>query len=153
MKKAYYVYSIFEKLNFTAGLKAFAVLLVFSLCCSDLSAQSGLSLGSAVVDNSFLKEFDIKEDRDNATQVIKEQITILSNYQPQDGLDEAIYAARQYFLRDLAYVVSQNSGGSIVSSVSTAHSNLNTFVGRYVDSVRALVDVEGIVSDYVTLLQ
>lgn len=154
MKKAYYVNSIFEKMSFAAGIKSFAVLLVFSLCflgiSSDASAQT-LSLNAPNLDQSFLKEFEVNKDTDHARTVIREQQKILHDYQPADGLDEANHAARMYFLNDLGHNI--NTQPSVMGAITLSHANLHQFVGRYVVSIRQLVDVEDIVSDYVELLQ
>ena len=156
MKKAYNVYSIFEKLNLTTGIKAFIVLLMFSICflgsSSEASAQS-LSLSAPQVDQTFLKDYDLKEDKDSARQVIRGQQAILSSFEPANGLDEAIYASKYHFLSDMGSILGDQGNSSVMIAVTIAHTNLVAYVGNLDPSVNVLIDVERIVTDYISLLQ
>lgn len=156
MKKAYYVYSIFEKLNLTAGVKALAVMLVFSVSffgvSSDATAQSEITPGFANVDQSFLKGFEFNEDKDYASTIIKEQMVLLDGVTPADGVEEVVHSSRSHFLHALAYNVSKGDV-SIMASVSSAHVSLKHYVTRFVDAMQPHIDVEGIVTDYAKLLQ
>ncbi|NNF21066.1 MAG: hypothetical protein HKN67_03925 [Saprospiraceae bacterium] len=154
MKKAYYVYSIFEKLNLTPGFKALAVLLVFSISffgvSSEVAAQN-LSTGFANVDQSFLKGFEFKEDKGSAREILGEQQQLLQDVQATTDIDEVVTASKLYFVNTLAQNIGQTS--SVMAAVTQSHLSLTTFVKRYNDSMQPHIDVEGIVTDYAKLLQ
>ena len=106
MKKAYNVYSIFEKLNVAAGVKAFSVLLMFSICflglSTDASAQSLNSDPNAVaVDHTVIKNTVVNEDKSAALLIIKAEMNVLLDQELQvqnSAREEVVHGAKKVFL-------------------------------------------------------
>jgi len=158
MKKTYYVYSIFEKLNLTAGLKSFVVLLVFSVCFLGSGTEaSAQSLGTAQnnvsnVDLNIFKDYDLKEDKDSAYEIVRAALeNLLDSNSPDGGVEEATYSSKIYFLETLSDNL--QTGTTVMSSMMSAYGDLGGFVGRFDAILASQVDLEDIADTYATMLQ
>jgi len=158
MKKTYYVYSIFEKLNLTAGLKSLVVLLVFSVCFLGSGIEaSAQSLGTAQnnvanVDLNIFKNYDLKEDKDSAHEIVRAALeNLLDGNSPDGGVEEATYSSKIYFLNSISDNL--NDGDTVLRSMMGAYGDLGGFVGRFDDILRSQIDLEDIADTYATMLQ
>ncbi|NNE27376.1 MAG: hypothetical protein HKN09_11080 [Saprospiraceae bacterium] len=161
MKKAYNVYSIFEKLNVAAGVKAFSVLLMFSICflglSADVSAQSFNSDPNAVaVDHTVIKNTVVNEDKNAAIQVIKAEMSILQDQVLQvqnSAREEVVHGAKMHFLTRLGTEL--KGGTDVVNSLMSAHTSLATYAEPFNNNppTAGFIDVEGIVELYAAKLQ
>jgi hypothetical protein len=158
MKKTYYVYSIFEKLNLTAGLKSLVVLLMFSVCFlgsgTEASAQSfGTSQNNvANIDLNIFKNYDLKEDKSSASLIVRNALQeLLDSNTPTGGVAEATYSSKVFFLQTLGGNLSANT--TVMTALMHAYSDLGNFVGRFNNNIKTQIDLEDIADTYATMLQ
>lgn len=158
MKKTYYVYSTFEKLNLAAGLKSLVVLLVFSVCFlgsgTEASAQTfGTSQNNvANIDLNIFKNYTLKEDKDSASQTVRTALQeLLDSQSPDGGVQEATYSSKIYFLQSIAENL--QTGNTVLKAVMQSYSELGGFVSRFDTPIRGQIDLEDIADQYATMLQ